>query len=253
MRKKFFKYLFFIIFSINIFAQITELKTGAQESEPKFFKLRSHKDIIGICIDTIRAIEQIEPSIKFVGDQNFIPMRRIEKELERGNLDVFFGFIRTKEREDKYIFIDIPIYYVKNILVSRKNDFIIIENLEEIKKLDNNLILMASGVAQARTLKEKGYNIDDNGKTLNANLNKLFTNRGRFIYQSEIEMLSAIKNENAEEKIRIHPIQSEKEGRYIAFSKNTPIDVLEKVTKAMKILRDNGELDRIFKIYVYSE
>lgn len=253
MGGKILKYFFFIIFTLSLYSQITELRTAAQQSEPKFFNLKGQNNIIGICIDTMRAIEQIEPSIKFIGDQNFIPMRRIEWELERGNLDVFFGFIRSKEREDKYIFIDIPIYYVKNILVSRKNDFITIENLEEIKDLEDNLILMASGVAQARYLKEKGFNIDDRGRTLNANLSKLFTYRGRFIYQSEIEMLSAIKNENAEDRIRIHPMQSEKEGRYIAFSKNTPIDILEKVTKAMEILRDNGELDRIFKIYVYSE
>lgn len=112
---------------------------------------------------------------------------------------------------------------------------------------------MATGVAQASKLKDMGYNIDDGGRTLDANLNKLFNYRGRFIYQSEIELIAAIQQLNAQDRIKIHPLESQYEGRYIAFSKNTPLEIIEKISNAMVILRDSGELDRIFKLYVYFE
>lgn len=243
-----FTILFFVIFeflfSINI-------KTAAQNSSPKFFLNPSKQKVIGICVDVMRAIEKIDPSIKFLGDQNFMPLSRIERDLEEGTLDCFVGFIKNEEREKKYIYIDIPIYYVKDILISRKDDKIEIKNLEDIKKLNDNKILMVLGVGQVQKFKSQGYNIDDGGKTLEDNLKKLMSNRGRFMYQSEIEMLEAIRKMKLEDRVKIHPIESEISGRYIAFSKKTPRETIIKVTKALEQLRDNGTLNQIFKKYVY--
>lgn len=232
-----------LIFSIDI-------KTTAQDSAPKFFIEEGQNEVIGICIDVMRAIEKVDPDIKFKGEQVFLPFNRIEVEVENGNLDCFVGFAKNKEREEKYIYVDIPIYYVRDILISRKDDKVEIKKLEDIKKLDDNIIVVAMGTAQADKLKAGGYNIDESGKTSEINIKKLLSGRGRFVYQSEIELKEIIKKLKVEDKVKIQPLFENLSGRYIAFSKSTSKELIAKVTKAMEKLRSSGKLEEIFNKYV---
>lgn len=243
------RFVFYMLFISNLIFSL-EIKTAAQESKPKFFYKPNGKEITGICIDIMREIERIEPDIKFSGDQTFLPLKRIEEEVKNGNLDCFVGFIKNQEREKNYIYIDIPIYYVRDVLISRKNDNLKINKMEDIKKIDDNLILMVLGVGQTSKLKILGYNIDDGGKSLEANLEKLLQGRGRFMYQSEIEVMQTIEEMGVKGDVKIQLFSTEKSGRYIAFSKKTPKEKIEKVKKALEKLRDNGKLDEIFKKYV---
>jgi len=225
-----------------------EIKTVAQESMPKFYE--KNGKIVGICVDIMREIEKIDKSIKFIGDQKFIPFNRIELYLENGTLDCFVGMIKNDERSAKYVYIDIPVYFVKNVLVTQKLDDIVIRKLDDIKKLKDNLILMTLGLGQTDKLKENNFNIDDGGKTLEANLLKLLDGRGRFVYQSEIEIKNAIADLGIQDKVKIQPLEDEISGRYIVFSKKTPKEIIVKVTKALEILKKNGKLDEIFRNYV---
>ena len=238
-----------MLFISNLIFSI-EIKTAAQDSKPKFFYKPNGQEITGICIDIMREIEKVEPDIKFSGDQTFLPLKRIEEEVKNGKLDCFVGFIKNEEREKNYTYIDIPIYYVRDVLISRKNDNIKINKMEDIKKIDDNLILMVLGVGQTTKLKTLGYNIDDGGKSLEANLEKLLQGRGRFMYQSEIEVMQTIEEMGVKENVKVQLFSAEKSGRYIAFSKKTPKEKIEKVKKALEKLRDNGKLDEIFRKYV---
>lgn len=244
--------IIFIFFTVSFIleAQLTVLRTAAQDSKPKYFKREGQDYITGICVDILRAIESVDKELAFVGDQEFMPFKRIEFELEKGNLDCFAGFIKNLDREKKFTYVYIPIYMTPNILVSRASDEIEINNLEEIKDLEDNLIIMSTGVAQGKALKAEGYNIDDRGRNMNANIKKLLAGRGRFIYQSEVEILSAAKEEKAYEFIKTQPIETIKNGRYIAFSKDVPSDIIKRVEEALKKLKKEGILDEIYRKYI---
>ena len=45
----------------------------------------------GICIEIMRAIERIDPDIKFIGLEHNASILRIENQLEQGEIDVFLG------------------------------------------------------------------------------------------------------------------------------------------------------------------
>ena len=158
MRKKT-VFLTFLAF-LSLTAKAQELRTGAQESEPKYY--RSGDKIIGLCIDVLRGIEKVEPKLRFTGDQSFVPFKRIEYNVESGIFDCFAGFAKTAERENAYVFIDIPLYLVRDVLVVLKDDPVGIDRLEDIKSLPGSrTIIMAMGVVQAVTLRSKGYDVDD--------------------------------------------------------------------------------------------
>jgi len=236
-----------LLFSSSLAA--LELKTAAQESSPKF-KKDSDGSITGICVEVMRAVEKLDPTIKFVGDQKFEPFRRIEVMVEHGDLDVFFGFVKNKEREEKYIYIDPPIYTVADVLVARKDDPVEIKNLEEIKKLGNNgTVLLISGVAQVDQLQKMGITTDDGGKTVPINFQKLLLNRGRFVMQSEVEIIEAIKTEKMESRVKILPTKFNEAGRFVAFSKKVPTETIAKVKTALEKMAKSGELKKIYAKY----
>jgi ABC-type amino acid transport substrate-binding protein len=85
---------------------------------------------------------------------------------------------------------------------------------------------------------------------MNANIKKLLSGRGRFIYQSEVEILSALKDEKSSDFVKIQPIPTVKSGRYIAFSKNVSSDIIRKVEIALKKLEENGTLEKTYKRYI---
>ena len=88
-----------------------DLRTAAQESVPKYFKLEDNT-MGGICVDIIKAIEDIEPRITIHGYQEFLPFKRLQNNLRSGQLDVFFGLKMTEERREIYQFLEIPLYHL---------------------------------------------------------------------------------------------------------------------------------------------
>ncbi len=227
-----------------------ELRTAAQESEPKFIKKAGGSEIAGICVEVMRAIEKIDSSIKFKGDQEFKPFNRIEIELESGELDVFVGAIKNKERELKYTYASVPIYHTRNIIAVRIDDDIKLDKLEDIKKLQDNVILVNRGNAQADTLKQEGYNVNDDGKLAEQNIKKLLAKRGRFWYQDEISLKAALKDNKVQDQIKILPNNFDESGRYLAFSKKIPSETIGKIESALRVLTRSGELGKIFSKYV---
>lgn len=75
------------LLAIMLPAQAYVLRTAAQEgTEPKFIT-DGKGGIVGLCVDLLRAIEQLEPSLIIKGDQVWKPLVRAYSEVEHGLLD----------------------------------------------------------------------------------------------------------------------------------------------------------------------
>lgn len=227
------------------------LRTVSQDSQPKFIR-NADGQPTGISIDVMRAIQKLDPSISFVGEERFMPLRRIERQLENGEIDVFFGFVRNKYRRDHFAFIEPPLYKSTPVLVARRNDPINIKRLEEIRALgDEGVVMVTTGYAQVEHLRSLGLIVDDRGASLDQNLQKLIRGRGRFIFHPEIGVseMSETKPPELTDAIRILPTRFNEQGRYIAFSRTVPEATVKKVKMALDQLSASGELRRIVKKY----
>ncbi|OHD07062.1 MAG: hypothetical protein A2086_05125 [Spirochaetes bacterium GWD1_27_9] len=240
------------IFSFNLISQ--ELKTNAQDSNPKYFETEKDgkKIVSGICIDIMREVEKISGNIKFSGDQEMIPFKRIEAKLENGDIDVFFGMIKNEEREKKFIFLDIPLYPTRNMMAVRIEDDIKIQSFDDIRKLGKDgVILVATGTAHYDFLKEQtGLIVDEGGKTVENNITKLLCKRGRFVYSSDKNFISILNDPEFKGKIKILPTVFNEEYQYAAFYNKTPKSTLDEIKKSLGTLSKNGKLKEIFKKYV---
>lgn len=247
-------FCFFSVFAlISPSANAAELKTAAQESSPRYMtsEVNGKKEIHGLCIDIMRAIERVDPDIKFVGDQQYAPFARIKSELEKGELDVFVGFVKTPEREKSYVFIDPSLYAINHVVAVRADDPVDVKSFDDIRKLGvDGRILTVFGIWTTDFLKaQKDLVIDESGKTVDMNLDKLLANRGRFFYYHDLGIYGTIKQPQYSGKVKVLPTSFATDYQYIAFSKKTPRETIEKVKAALKKLNDSGDLKKLYEKY----
>lgn len=227
-----------------------ELKTSAQNSSPKFYKI-SNNTMGGICVDIMHAIERINPEIQFNGYHTFLPFKRLQVYLERGELDVFFGLKKTEKRKQKYNFLDIPLYQINYVVAARIDDKASITTFDDIRSLSaEGKILTIFGSAASNFLHQQGgLLIDDSAASPTILLKKLMVNRGRLAFYHDLGLQKEIENENLGKEIKILPISFQKYSHYAAFSKKVPPDTILLIETALEKLRSTGELTSIHRKY----
>lgn len=231
-------------------AYAIDLKTAAQESAPKYERGADGK-MEGLCIDIMKAIEKTDPQIKFNGQEKFLPFKRLQVELEKNNLDVFFGFKDSKKRLEKYNFLQAPLYQINYVVAVKADDDINISSLDDILALgDKGKILTVSSTGASKFLAKKtGLMIDDNAKSTKAMLKKLIAGQGRFAFYHDLGLHSIIKSENSEDKVKILPVTFLTYYHYIAFSKSVAPEAISQVESALNKVKDSGELTKIHAKY----
>jgi len=209
----------------------------------------------GVCVDIIQAIEKVDSKIKFTGYHEFLPFKRLQAYLEKGQLDVFFGLKKTEKRLENYVFLDIPLYKLNYILVVRSENNINLNSFNDIRKLGRKgLILTVYGSAARKFLQEQGgLFVDSAAKNPLIALKKLIADRGTFVFYHDLGLKGLITKEKLEKKVRILPVSFSTYYHYSAFSKKIPIETIDRVNVALEKLKDNGELTSIWRKYSLME
>lgn len=227
-------------------AQVMQLRTFSQDAFAAKYN-RGNSDRPGICVEIIRAVERIDPDMRFSGLDMKASTARIELALDRGQIDVFFGLIKTPERARRFVLAGAPLYSTSQVLVVRKDDPVAVSDWAAIRRLGRNgVILVNEGTGQARYLQEQGgLLIDDRGLTGHSNLQKLLLGRGRFYYVTDMYVSEELAAHHLADQVRILPLRFQREGLYIMFSKVVSPAVVGRVMDNVRKLERSGEMDRI--------
>ncbi|GAB3254834.1 substrate-binding periplasmic protein [Chitinimonas naiadis] len=206
----------------------------------------------GICFEIIRALERIDPDLKFQGLDQEKPVGRIDKELSDGKLDVFFGLLKTPERERNMHFVSSPaLYSIKHQVAVLRNDAMDVSNLEDIRRLGRaGIVLATMGTAFVDFLRAQDGLIVDAGAPSNRdNLRKLLAGRGRFFYHSDVTLKRYIHDGMLEDKIRILPVIFKIDLQLVATSVHLAPEKRARLNAALTTLEKTGELQQIRRKY----
>jgi ABC-type amino acid transport substrate-binding protein len=230
-----------------------ELRTAAQlDSAPKYFaELPGGAGTIkGICVDLYRALEAAEPGLHIVGDQSWLPAVRIESGLATGQLDIACALIRSPERERKYLFLDPPLFEFQFHLVVRADDDVQIHDWDDVRDLDDDLILASHGWGYAERLKTvDGLHIDDSGPTPEVNLHKLVAGHGRFFFFRSPGLQAAIASAGVSNAVRVLPALMDRGDACLVLSRHLSAATVARVQRALLQVHDNGELAKVLLRY----
>lgn len=243
-----------IVFFIFIFISFTisglELKTEFQDSAPKYFS----KDgkVVGICVDIIDELNKRLKANDIIiilkdKDNPFIPFKRLQTNLEVGDIDIFVGFAKDAKRADLYKFAKTPAYKVQSTfakLKKNKNEYTNTESLAGKK------IAYIAGSATGDQISKVENIIGDSTDNLETALQKLVDGRTDYVFYHTLGMGYSIKELGFSDKITFTKKAFEEYAHYIAFSKKTPDNVIDTIEKVMLDMTKKGVIDRILKKYI---
>ena len=238
-----------LAFSLKVFG--IELKTAAQDSSPKFY-MDAGGSMAGICVDILKAIDkEAGLDINISGYDYFIPARRYKVMLEKGQLDLMCGLSKNPEREKKFKYIDIPLYQVKHLLVSRKELDLQIKSIDDVHN-NRLLVLSIHGTGTAKYGKRIfGDNLYSSGiNNPEVLLKMLISNRGDLAYYHNLGLLHQIKKSHLSGKVIIHPVVPREYSHYLVMSREVPQDIVGEIYGLVNKLKKDGSLDKIFSSYV---
>ena len=229
--------------------QAIELKTAAQDSPPKYQQGKT--SVEGIAVDIIQAIEKADPELNIAGYQKFLPFKRLQRDLEAGELDVFFGLKRTPTRDRKYVFIEQPIYRLNYRIGVRRDDRVSISSIKELNKLaaDNELATVRG--AATRQFLQDNYTVEfiDSLPTPVHLIRVLQSGRIRFAFYHDMGLKNAIQSQNLQSSLKVLPVSFSSYGHHIAFNRDVPQSTIRRVEIALETIRSDGTLATILEKY----
>lgn len=230
--------------------EVVEIRTAAQlSSAPKFIQLpqQGRHAVGGLCIDIYRAIERVAPSLRFIGDQEWKPLTRIEAEMRKETRDAACGLIHNKEREASFDYLDPPLFSVSYFLVARADDQVRINNWDDVRALgENGTILVIHGFGPVARLKEMGgLQIDSGATDARTNLMKLVAGRGRFYYHRSLGLAEEIRRAGVEGRVKILPTVMDVQHFKLVVGRHLAPAARNKLEDALLKLESSGELKRL--------
>ena len=228
---------------------VTVLKVVAQEgTEPKFIPAGIGR-VVGLCVDLFRAIERVDPSLQFVGDQQWMPLLRAHSELATHQHDALCAVQRTDERTRQYEFLYPPLFQLRYQLIVRANDPVVINNWDDVRQLGaRGVILTNRGYVSPQMLERLGgLQVDQSATSPAANLQKLIAGRGRFFLHRAPGIQGFIDRAGATHKVKILPTVMITTDVYMAMGTHVDPAVRLRVQHAIEQLDKSGELARLLQ------
>jgi ABC-type amino acid transport substrate-binding protein len=233
-----------LFLSCNCVAASWVLRAAAQESAaPKFLDSAPSS---GHCPDILSAIEAVDGSIRFVVDPTPTPLKRIEKAVKEGRLDVMCALLDTPLRRQIAQPLPTPVYWVRERLVGLRGDQSPINSLDDLARA-GGLVATQAGAIYAQNMRQHGISVDETD-TISA-LNNIVRHRVRYYYGNELTCAYYIKAAHLESELTLMPAILAQTRSYFWVGRHVDAELLKRLNTALSKLKHSGTLDRIYKTY----
>jgi len=227
----------------------TNIRVTAQiGTEPKFIAGDSSGNIVGLCIDIMRAIEHVDPNLKFVGDQRWMPLTRASVELSEGKQDAMCALQRTAERDKKFLYLEPALYPVEYVLLARIDDPIVINNWDDVRSLiPKPTILVNRGFGVNATLLElEGIQVDASSSETKLNIEKLVAGRARLYFHRGPGVMHILERAGVARKVRVLPVVMKYTEFYFVVGRHLDKATVMRIQQSLVVLKQSGELNRLY-------
>ena len=226
------------------------LRVAVQEgSAPKYLVGPPGKggaSVGGLCPDILRAIEGVDPEIRFEIDPTPTPLRRIEKSLDEGRLDVLCALLETPRRHQIAHRLATPVYSVRERLVALRDDASSPKGFDELAR-SGGLVATQAGASYADKLREHGVAVDETDTVVA--LRNIVRRRVRYYYGNELTCVYYIKAGHMSAELGLVPgVMGETPSHFWA-GKHLEPDLVKRLDAALFKLKRNGSLERIYNRY----
>lgn len=221
------------------------LRTAAQEgSAPKFSQ--ANGVVSGHCPDILHAIELADKDLRFAIAPMSMPIRRIEKDIRAGHLDIICALLDSPIRNEIALRVSTPVYMVRERLVGLRGDEQSIAGFEDLAR-SGSLVATQAGASYADKLRGHQVKVDETSSSVA--LQNIVRKRVRYFYTNELTAVYYIKAEGLEDKLFLLPATMGQTPSYLWVGKQVAPEVLPRLEVALAKLKKDGTLDRIYRSY----
>ncbi|MDX1736770.1 MAG: transporter substrate-binding domain-containing protein [Alphaproteobacteria bacterium] len=239
------------LFLSNGPAWAQDVRATIQNSKPKY--LLSQDSVSGLCgeIYTELQKELSKIGINFLIPNIEMPIKRILRDLEEGNADLFCGAGRNEKREEKFIYSIRPVYAVSNVLVSHRDDNLYPKSFDDLRSLDFEIGAFY-GTTSSQFLKmQSGIRVNDSFTSLDEALERIGNKqRLRLFYYHDLGLVYLVNTSGL--PLRVIPTRFRTVPQWMLYSRKMDMTLLGHVEKALLDIEISGRLSQIQRKYTAS-
>ena len=229
-------------------AELLWLRTAFQDTASKVVR---HADgtFGGICVDLMNLIEK-NSNFRFLRPTQFVSLKRIELGLSSQSVDVYFALLRNPERAQICRYLE-PLYSVHYVIVGRADDQVTLRGVDDLKRVAGKGPLLTVFGSQLGTyIQSLGLVADDGAVTVEQNLGKLLSRRGRFFLYQDIAVHQALAQPPFAGKLRVFPLVLRTEELWLVSSFGVGAAVNDGLKAVVHRLKASGEWKSVVDRYV---
>ncbi|MBN1931527.1 MAG: transporter substrate-binding domain-containing protein [Desulfobacterales bacterium] len=246
--------VFSLVFIAGANAKTMVLQLPVYDSAGQFW-LDENNNLKGFRVQVLEELNKIlsKDDIKLeykITKYGNIPIKRCISEILEGNYDAYFGLIYSKAREDLGLrFSKEEMYSIPTVVwMNRSNEF----NFSNLDSLKGKKVGIVKGYPYLQDIKNSNFILDNGAMDDSTNVKKLVSGRVDAIIDNIIRTGSVIDELGVSDKISYakKPFQTSK--FQIAYNKNVPQDVVNKIDAALAQLHGSGTIQKILDENIYN-
>jgi ABC-type amino acid transport substrate-binding protein len=222
------------------------LRTAYQKDSPPRYFVEGGKDK-GVCVDLINALNEklARHNIHIVPTGTYT-LADINAMMEKNEVSMFVGLMKTPEREQKFVFSSVPVFGVRGQFAKSVSDPF--EYSGESSVRGKRVCVLRGAAINQLITKMPGIRLAE-AATINECLQKL---RGReidLVFYHDLGLGWDIKAGGFTGQIVLANQPFEADSQYIMFTKQATIEVKIIVSNELLELQREGAIDKILQAY----
>lgn len=235
-----------LLLFINSYSE-TVLRTEFQDT-PSKITIDSNGKVGGITMDIIKMIEK-NSNYRFKYENSDVTLFRIEDDLLKNRIDIYFGMLKSSEREKDVIFVE-PLYDINYIAITAIGNKKEIKTMEDLKKESQKKpVLTIFGSVIGEFLMAQGIKSEAGAKSVDANLQKLISKRADYLVYHDIALYYFIKSSKYKDKFKVLDLTIKKDTLWLVTSKKVDKNTLLDLQIIIKKLKEKDEWKNLMKKY----
>lgn len=227
---------------------VASLRTAQQAGTPT--KYGTDAALPGLCMEVLRAVEKLDPGLRFTGLEVKASIRRIERMLANGEIDAFFCLLKSPERVQQWRYLPVPLYKIRHIAVQRADDRALdLQGMQDLIVASHQKpVLVVQGSVLAQTLIRANV-ITGEAPSEREALQMLLLGRADLVYGQDVNILRHIRDLGLGDRLKVSPTVFFEDTQYATVAKHVSPELEQRLTQALQQLERDGVLKAIADRY----
>lgn len=229
----------------------TVLRTCYQlDCAPRYFEegnFVAGKSDRGICIDLINALNEklARHNTRIMFTEHYT-LPQINAMMERNELDLFVGLMKTPEREKKLVFSSVPLFDVHGQFAKRVHDPFEYTGAMSVR---GKTVGVQRGAEINRLIAQMREVRTVEASTIGESLQMLRERKVDLVFHHDLGLGWAIRKGGFAGEVVLADKPMTADSQYIVFTRQVPMEVKVDIANALLELQREGTMDKILKAY----